>query len=72
MAKLIIDSGESDQQIRQRTQAALGGGDVSITEQRGGERVVQLSGDQSRKFNRMKPDVREEAFGGKVRQQLDG
>jgi hypothetical protein len=71
MAKLIVNSGETDQQIRQRAQNALGG-DVQITEQRGGERVVHLSGDQSRKFNRMKPDVREEAFGGRVRQQLDG
>jgi hypothetical protein len=73
MGDIIVQkSGQSSEELRRNAQQKLGSGDVSVTEQQGGNRVVHLSGEQTQALQKMQPTERDATFGGKVRQQLNG
>jgi hypothetical protein len=71
MGDVIVQGSGSSEELRRKAQQAFGG-EVSITERQGGERVVHLDSDQTQKLQRMRPHERNAALGGRVRQQLNG
>lgn len=61
----------SNEEIRRRLREATGD-DIRLYEGERGERVAKLSADQASKLNRLPVGIRHAAFGGRVRQQLNG
>lgn len=70
MSYVAVRSKDDDETLKNKVEKAVGG-TVSITERAGGERVVNLSGDQLKKLNAMPLEDRKTALGGSVRQNLN-
>ncbi len=70
MSDIVVKSGDNSETLKQKAEATVGGS-VSITERAGGDRVVHLSQEQSKKLNKMSLEDRSAAFGGSVKQLLN-
>ena len=70
MNDIIVRSGDSAESLKRKAEGVVGG-QVQITERAGGEKVVHMSQDQSKVFNRMSLEDRRAALGGSVRQNLN-
>ena len=71
MATFKFQSNMSNEEIRRRLREATGD-DIRLYEGERGERVAKLSSEQASKLNRLPVGIRHAAFGGRVRQQLNG
>lgn len=70
MSDIVVKSGDSADVLKQKAESAVGG-QVSITERAGGERVVHMDAAQAKRLNRMSLEDRRAALGGSVRQILN-
>lgn len=71
MSDFVVKSSDNAETLKKKAETVVGG-PVSITERAGGERVVHLNQDQTSRVNRMSVEDRRSAFGGDVRQILNG
>jgi len=71
MSTFRFSSALSNEDIRRRLRDVTGD-DVRLYEGDRGERVAKMSASQADKLNRMPVSTRHAAFGGRVKQQLNG
>lgn len=71
MSKFIVASELSRDEIRSRIRDTTGSDPLSINENEHG-RVIDLTTEQADKLNRLPVGVRHAAFGGRIKQQLNG
>lgn len=72
MAKIVVKSEKSANDIASEVNVALGGAGAPITERANGEYIVKLDKGQKKVYDSMSPEKRKEIFGGKTSEILEG